>query len=156
MKRIGFSLIELLIVISITLVIFSLGIASFNQFNKRERVRQSALSLKASLRLAQSKALSAEKPKSDCTTYQGVQVSFTASSYTLQHVCDPEGAAGEATTSTFTPGVTFETTPTTFTYLSTNTLDRTTDQTITITDGRSSYILEILQNGVINDRGFTN
>ena len=165
MKHKGFSLIELLIVVTITLVIFSFGIASFNQFNKRERLRQAGLTLKSSLRYAQSKALSADKPNSNeecspssdpcCTTYQGVQVSFTASGYSTRHACTPEGPVGPSTTITFPTGIVFTAVPSTFTFLSTNTLDRTTDQTITLTNGTLSYVVEILSNGVINDQGMS-
>lgn len=165
MRRTGFTLIELLVVISIILVVFSFGIASFNQFNKRERIRQAALTLKSSLRFAQSKAMSAEKPESNtacspatapcCTTYYGVQVSFSASGYSIRHTCTPEGPVGPTTTVTFPTGTTFVTVPTTFTYLTTNTLDQAADQTITLTNGVATYVIEVLRNGTINDKGLS-
>ena len=165
MKRTGFTLIELLVVISIILVTFSFGIASFNQFNRRERIRQAALNLKSTLRFAQSKALSAEKPDSAstcspsavpcCTTYYGVQVSFSATGYTVRHSCTPEGLVGPTTTVTFPTGITFVTIPSTFTYLTTNSLDQTLDQTITLTNGVATYVIEVLRNGTINDKGLS-
>lgn len=59
----GFTLIESLIVISILGILLSIGIAAYNVFNRNQILFQTAKNLKGDLRLAQSKALSAEK---DC------------------------------------------------------------------------------------------
>lgn len=57
----GFTLIEVLVVVSIITFLFSLGIAYYIQFNRRQIVVQAALNVKNSLRMAQNKASSGEK-----------------------------------------------------------------------------------------------
>jgi len=63
-SRVGFSLIELLVVISIITLLFGFGMATYNDFNRRQMVSQSAKAIKNNLRLAQSKAMAGEK---DCS-----------------------------------------------------------------------------------------
>ncbi len=163
MNRKGFTLIELLVVIGITILIFSMGIASFNRFNRRQRLVQAALTLKSALRFTHTKSVSADKPNTAedcspqslpcCTTYDGVAVSFTASSYSTRHTCDPEGAVGPTTTVTLPSGITFSSVPASFTYLRTNETDLASTRTLTLTDGSESYVLTVLTNGTVNDQG---
>lgn len=83
----AFTLIELLVVISVIAILFTIGMAAYNEFNRSQMLSQSAKSLKNDLRMAQSKALSGEKP-TDCTgTLEGYQVVFTNNSYTLNALC---------------------------------------------------------------------
>lgn len=83
----AFTLIELLVVISIIAILFTIGMAAYNEFNRSQMLSQSAKTLKNDLRMAQSKALSGEKP-TDCTgTLEGYQVVFTNNSYTLNALC---------------------------------------------------------------------
>lgn len=60
MKK-GFTLIELMVVISIISALTGGGVASFAKFNQRETVRNAAQEVKSTLRLAQSKAMAGEK-----------------------------------------------------------------------------------------------
>lgn len=62
-SRQAFTLIELLISLSIMGILFGVGIAKYNDFNRRQIVTQAALELKSNLRLIQNKASSGEK---DC------------------------------------------------------------------------------------------
>lgn len=57
----GFSLIELLVVISILGLLAGLGIASFSSFNRATRLSNAASQLRSDIRLAQSRALSGDK-----------------------------------------------------------------------------------------------
>ena len=57
----GFTIIELLIVMSLLGIATTLVSAAYLSFEKRERVKSAALDLKSNLRLAQNKALSGDK-----------------------------------------------------------------------------------------------
>ncbi|GEM_PF-745552 len=151
----GFTLIELLIVILILVTIMGLGMASFNSFNRRERLKQSGLTLRSNLRFSQTKAISAQKPASGCTTYVGMRISFTQTSYSAQHECDPEGLVGNAESTTLPSGITFLSVPADFTFLTrTNTASIATDVTITLTNQDQNYALTISPSGNIRDVGF--
>lgn len=154
MSKHGFTLVELLIVIAIFLTILGLGIASFNSFNRRERLKQTALNFKAFLRLSQTKAISAQKPSSDCTTYAGVRVSFSANTYSAQHSCTPEGVTGEIDSVTLPGDITFLPVPADFTFLTlTHTIDNDADETINLTNGTQTYGFILTPNGGIVDVG---
>ena len=147
----GYTLFELIVSIAIITIVFGLAIAAYNTFNKRERLRQTGLNLKANLRFAQTKALSAEKPASGCTTFSGMRVSFTVNSYSIVHMCT-EGAVGTSIDTTLYSDITFSPTPTTFTFLP---LTRSTSlqagQTIVLTNGVASYTLVISGGGDISE-----
>ena len=61
----AFTLIELLVVTSIMGILFTLGIAAYNNFNRNQILGQAAKTLRNDLRLVQSKASSGEM---DCST----------------------------------------------------------------------------------------
>lgn len=58
----GYTLIELLIVITLIALLFTLGMAQYNQFNRRQILVKARDELVSNLRLAQSKSLAGEKP----------------------------------------------------------------------------------------------
>lgn len=66
LKSFGFTLIELLVVVSVIGLLFTVGIASYQEFNRKQTVSQSAKNVISGLRLAQSKAISGEKDSSKC------------------------------------------------------------------------------------------
>ena len=94
----GFTLIELLVTISIMGILFGLGVAKYNEFNRRQILEQAAQELKSNLRLVQDKALAGEK---DCTVcmrgivcgdgddrvLDGWYVSFSTGSYQIYGSC---------------------------------------------------------------------
>jgi len=150
----GFTLIELLVVIAITIIIFGLSIASYTSFNRKERLQQAALNFKSDLRYAQTRAISAEKPSSGCTTFLGMRITFTDDTYTIQHECT-EGAVGTAETVTLPRGITFSSVPAAFTFMVlTRRSSLTTDQTATLTNATQSYAIQIATSGDVNDLGF--
>ncbi len=154
MKK-GFTLIELLIVILILVTIMGLGMASFNSFNRRERLKQTGLTLRSNLRFSQTKAISAQKPASNCTTYVGMRISFSETSYSSQHECDPEGLVGSVDVVTLPMGITFLPIPADFTFLTrTNTASIANDVTITLTNEDQNYSLTLSPSGNIRDLGF--
>lgn len=88
MKRTGYSIIELIIVVGVTILIASFGIARYNDFNERQAVQQAADTLVSDLRFVQAKALAGEKPRvGTCTTLLGYRVTFDQKNYTMQAIC---------------------------------------------------------------------
>ena len=85
----GFTLLELLITISIITLLFTIGIASYQNFNRTQIVNQTVKELKENLRLVQSKALSGEKTSAcGANTLIGWQINFTDSNtYKIQVLC---------------------------------------------------------------------
>lgn len=153
--RAGFTLVELLIAISILMTLLGAGLASFNSFNRRERLKQAALTLKSTLRLAQIKSISVEKPASGCTDFVGMRMRFTLNSYTMVHECSPEGVVGSGDTVTFSAGITFSPIPSDFTFMTrTNTINSDAEADITVINGSESYHLTVSPNGSVNDEGF--
>lgn len=151
----GFTLVELLIAISILATLLGAGLASFNTFNRRERLKQSALTLKSTLRLAQAKAISVEKPAAGCTDFVGMRISFTLNSYAMGHECSPEGLVGSGDTVVFSGGIIFSPIPSDFTFMTrTNTINIDTAESITIINGSESYNITVSPNGSVNDEGF--
>lgn len=150
----GFTLVELLIVVTIAVTISSVGLAGYNGFNRRERLKQTASTLKNSLRFAQAKSFSAEKPDTGCTTFVGMRMTFTVSSYSVWHTCNPEGLVGAAQTTSFASGIAFSPVPSDFTF---RTLTRdttlTADAGIALTNGTQLYLLTVSPVGNITDSG---
>jgi len=108
MKRLqkGFTIIELLVSISVIAIISGIGFASFTQFNRKQQVTNTVMMILSDLRLAQSKAQSSEIPPDTptppcetpfCATIchgnplVGYKVEFAADnlSYSIKAVCPP-------------------------------------------------------------------
>jgi prepilin-type N-terminal cleavage/methylation domain-containing protein len=84
-EEVGFTLVELLVTISIFTILFTIGVAKYNQFNRRQVVKQAALNLKTNLFSARNKALAGEK---DCSgSLDGYEVTFSSDSYTFRAKC---------------------------------------------------------------------
>jgi len=87
----GFTLIEMVIAISITTIIFGLGLTTYQNFSKKQIVEQTTLNLKADLRLTKDKALSGQKPDEWCNgpgeTLSGWKLDLGASGYSILPVC---------------------------------------------------------------------
>jgi Tfp pilus assembly protein PilE len=61
-SNLGFSLLELLLILSLIALLFSLGIAQYNRFSRSQSLVKAKDELISNLRLTQSKAMIAEKP----------------------------------------------------------------------------------------------
>lgn len=88
----GFTLIELMIVLSITAVLGTIGVAGFMTYNKAQILQSSASNLATMLNLAKSRAQSQVKLGASCSESQtlegySVDISFVDNKYTLNSRC---------------------------------------------------------------------
>jgi len=87
--RSGLSLIEILVVITLTAVLSVVGLASYINFNRRETVNQSSRKIVQDLRLAQSLTINNQKPV-DCGAddiLKGYLFKITGNSYQILAEC---------------------------------------------------------------------
>ena len=63
MKRNGFTLIEILVVLTITGILFGVGFASYRDFSRRQSIQGTAKMVQGDLRKAQQNAMSGLKPE---------------------------------------------------------------------------------------------
>src|SRR3990167_2070667 len=96
--NLGFTIIELLIVMSLLGIATTLVSAAYLSFEKRERVKSAALDLKSNLRLAQNKALSGDKgipgsgeecPAGNTLVGWFIRLDKNGNSYDLAGSCQP-------------------------------------------------------------------
>lgn len=149
MTQKGFTLIELLVSAAIIIVVTGGVIVNYNTYNDAQRARQAALTVKSNLRFAQSRAYNGEKPPSGCSVLSGYQVSFTATTYTVQAMCSG-GLAGEAQIFSLDAGITFSPVPSTFTF---RVLSRgiDTDTTIIVVGSSKSYQFQVMRSGDMSE-----
>lgn len=90
-KKKGFTLVEMLVSVAISLFVFGVVIVGYLNFSSNREIRQKAHELKSQLRLVRSKAINGEKPNSSCVNLNGYRVyinpSFTSSLFYCP-VCD--------------------------------------------------------------------
>lgn len=101
MRKQGFTLIELLISLTIIGILTGIGIVSYNDFNQRQTLKATALTLENNLRQAQNKAVAGGKPVS-CSCLSGYQVEIEPSSYSISAFCDFMSPATCGPASSFT------------------------------------------------------
>lgn len=92
----GFTLIELMVVITVAGILLVGGVAGYGKFNSRQLVINSGKEMLVNLRQAQSKALSNVKTVSGCTssTLTGYRVAGSGSSYTVSEIYTTNCAGG--------------------------------------------------------------
>lgn len=86
-KSEGFTLIELIIVISISLIFFGIFLARYNENAGQLKLRSEAKKLTDVLELAKKKALSADLV-GNCTNFSGYRVTIQSGSYILLFGCN--------------------------------------------------------------------
>ncbi len=151
----GFTLIEVIVSIGISLLVVGAVIVNYNGYNDTQTLKQAALTLKNNLRFAQVKALAGEKPASNCTRLVGYEISFMAGGYTQQASCEPEGLSGEATTVTFPSSLQFNPVPSAFTfYVVSQGTNLASAVSLRLTGFGKTYIIQVSPGGDINDLGF--
>lgn len=91
----AYTLIEILVTLTIIGILFSFGYASFRDFARRQELAGAAKQLQGDLRLAQQMALSGQKPTTGCGTLSGINFRVessscagnTGSSYAIEFNC---------------------------------------------------------------------
>jgi prepilin-type N-terminal cleavage/methylation domain-containing protein len=92
----AYTLIELLVGLSIIGLIFSFGYVSFREFSRRQALIGTMKALKGDLRLTQSRALSGQKPVSCASTLNGYSFIVTSqNTYEIKASCT--GAVADKT-----------------------------------------------------------
>ncbi len=86
-------MIELLVTISIIVIVFSIGIANYRDFSRREALNGISKQIKADLRTAQQLSLSGKKPESaSCSVLDGYRFSLNGQNgYKLEAICNNSG-----------------------------------------------------------------
>ena len=152
----GFTFIELMVTVGLTMFLFYGIAASYTQFTDDSRLRQAALTFKNDLRFAQSKATSGQKPINiACDELTGYQVSFTAGTYSVQAQCNPVQSLAPVITVTFANAVTFYPVPSrslTFGVL-TRGVNIDSAAAFTLVRGNRKYLITVTPQGDIIDGG---
>lgn len=154
-NRQGFTLIELVVTIAISLFITGGIIVNYNSYNSTQTLKQAALTFKNNLRFLQSKANNGEKPGVACTTLSGWTVSLYTNTYTYEANCD-DTLTGNPTVVTLPSGVSFTAIPNpntiTFRVLSRGT-DLASYADIVLLGSGKTYTVRISPSGDISDIG---
>lgn len=144
----GFTLIELMVAIAISMLLVAGGLAAYRGTGDREKVKQAGLGFQTNLKAFQQKALSGEKPTGCLGSLDGFRVEADAglTSYTVKAECAV--VDGPITSFELDDEVGFlaEFTDIVF-YTLRSELDG--DQTITLAAGDYSYQITIEAGGVI-------
>jgi prepilin-type N-terminal cleavage/methylation domain-containing protein len=118
----GFSLIELLVVISISIIIMSLGYANYTAFGRKKTLEKAVSAFKSDLIFAREYALSGKKPAPGvgaCDSLESYEVRSPSSRiYEIWAICDNNGSSVEymLKTTTLPIRVTFSSFPSAVTF----------------------------------------
>lgn len=85
----GYTLLELIISITIIVTVFTIGLANYQSFARRQTLLGATAKLKTDLRLVQELALAARKPEGGvCDSLEGVRILNTSpTTYKVRAVC---------------------------------------------------------------------
>lgn len=133
----GFSLIEIIVVVGIMASLTGFILVSYNNFNTNQKLKQAVKTLRSDLRFVQTRAYSGLKPSGVvCENLVGYRLSFTSTSYSYQAVCFPDVAV-TPTTINLPNQISFSPIPPTILFaVLTGTADR--DVTLSLTKGSGS------------------
>lgn len=86
----GFTFIELILAISISLILLGRGLVKYQDFNRKQQVKQSALDFISVLRQAQNRAITGDKPTGCADPFTGFRVApaLNTNQYTVSAVCN--------------------------------------------------------------------
>ena len=82
----GYTLVEILVVVSIIGLLFSFGFVNFREYSRRQQLKNAATALSGNLRMAQEKALSGEVP-AGCVGLKSYGVKINATDYRILARC---------------------------------------------------------------------
>ena len=152
----GFTLIELIVTISIIMVITGGVVANLTKYNDNQRLEQIGLTLQEDLHTAQGKALSGQKPSgSPCAGFLGYRVTFLAGSYAIVPEClEGNDYPDDSKIVTLPAGMTFtEPLCPSFRFLPlVQGTDLPTSTDVVLTSGTATYTITIYRSGVINQK----
>ena len=148
----GFTLIEILVSVTLLLVLSGLMVANYNGFNDSQVVKQAASSMRSNIQAARTQAASGVKPAGTCDELVGYEVDFTQTTYKVSALCIISGdqqIMPNGTTYTLPTGVIFEPIPDSTIFYA---LDRgaSVGQTITLLGNQKTATISILLSGAIN------
>lgn len=150
----GFTLIEIVISVGISLLLMSGIILNYNNYNDTQKLKQAALTVKNNFRFYQSKALSGEKPDESCPQLLGYQVTFALSTYTFKAQCNPAQPNAPDVVYTLPATITFSSYPSPFMFRVLSRGTTLTGATSVILSGSGKhYTLRISTGGDISDLG---
>lgn len=86
-KKRGFTLIELIIVITIITLFSGLTIAQFNSFSEKQKLKTEAQKFASMLELARKKTIAHNTIPSCVDNFNGYKVTFSPNSYSLSYCC---------------------------------------------------------------------
>lgn len=156
-EKSGFTLLEIIIAISLLMILTGGVIAGYSSFNDTQKIKQAALTFKSYLRSAQTKATSGVKP-TVCTTLDGYIVRVNASSYTVDAQCDGAIVSDANTSYSVTlSGQTIVSNPTTALFIFrvlTQAVSLSQITTFTFENGTKGYQISVSPSGDINELGF--
>lgn len=154
-NRLGFTLIEMLVTITIMLLLVGGGLASYLQFDQRQGVITAADQVEVLLRSAQKKARVGDKP-SGCDTLQGYSVDLTSGNGDINLVanCLVGGAPQDITVTTEQLRATVTAASTVSIQFNVLAGGVTGAGTVDIQKNDLRYQLEVTQGGEILNNGF--
>lgn len=110
-KSRAFTMIELLVVVTILMVFFGLSIAYYGSFNEQKKLERDTNKLIDVLSLAQKKAGVGDLGTNNCLNFSGYTVSFTSGSYMMTLSCSPScSETGCSNTFNLQPGISLSST----------------------------------------------
>lgn len=151
----GFSLIELLIVASVSAILLGGVIFQLRSNQDTQRLKDGAQTLLNDLRYAQAAAIAGNIP-SGCVDWEGVRVSFTSTTeYEIVSSCD-NGLAKSLRTNRLPSGIALLTPPASILFLPlTGRPDTgTTLGVVSLADTGNSYGIAVDASGTMHDVGF--
>ncbi|MBI5614325.1 type II secretion system protein [Candidatus Gottesmanbacteria bacterium] len=153
----GFTLLEIIIAISLLMLLTGGIIAGYSSFNDTQKIKQAALTFKSYLRSAQTKAVSGVKPTA-CTTLDGYIVRVDGSSYTVDAMCDGSIVSDANTSYSVTlTGQVIVSNPNTASFVFrvlTRAVSISQNTTFTFENGSKGYQISVSPSGDINELGF--